>query len=58
MLISCVYLEVVTLTEYEGQWEIHNDREPNLGVVLYTENLSSQNIDTTFDSNDYIMSVY
>lgn len=58
MLISYVCLEEVTLTEYEGQWEIHNGRVPNLGVVLYTENLSSQNVDTTFDSNEYIISVY
>jgi hypothetical protein len=34
MLISCVYLEEVTLTGYEGQWKIHNGRVPNLGVVL------------------------
>jgi hypothetical protein len=58
MLISCVCLEEVTLTGDEGQWEIHNGRVPNLGVLLLTENFSSQNIDTTFDSNDYIISFY
>jgi hypothetical protein len=55
MLISCVCLEEVTLTEYEGQWEIHNGRVANLGGLLLTENLPSQNIDTTFDSNDYVI---
>jgi len=58
MLISCVCLEEVTLTEYEGQWEIHNGRVPNLGDFLITEKFSSQNIDKTFDSNDYIVSFY
>jgi len=58
MLINCVCLEEVTLSGYEGQWEIHNGRVPNLGVLLLTENFSSQNIDTSFDSNDYVISFY
>jgi hypothetical protein len=48
-------LEEVTLTGCEGHWEIYNGRVPNLGVVLLTEKLESQNTNTTFDSNDYVI---